>query len=190
MIIKSKIINIEEVQELNPVELVKGKEVIKKYFETEPAGQEILNNIFVSYVSHKALGKILSIYVYNYMELFINENLEIVFSYIKTKDGWKELDKEQAQRELYRLYYTLGYNIIEQDKKKDLKSKYNLIGYLLKYKLYYKSFINWEIQDGYVKFNFINKQGYRRCWQTSKINIKEYLSYNNNDILKVLFDLN
>ena len=190
MIIKSKIINIEEVQEFNPVELVKGKEVIKKYFETEPAGQEILNNIFVAYVNHKALGKILSIYVYNYMELFINENLEIVFSYIKTKDKWEELDKEQAQRELLKLYYRLGYHQQEQEQKKDLKSKYNLIGYLLKYKFNYKSFTGWEVKQGHIRFNFINKEGYKRSWDTDKRSIQEYFNYNNTNISKVLFDLN
>ena len=190
MIIKNKIINLNDIQVIEGIEVTRGKEVIKGYFNFNPLAAEVLDNTFISYVNNKGLGKVLSICIKNHIELFINKNLQIIYSYIKTKDGWKELDKEQAQRELYRLYYTLGYNRIEQDKKKDLKSKYNLIGHLLKYKLYYKSFINWEIQDGYVKFNFINKQGYRRCWQTNKSNIKEYLSYNNNDILKVLFDLN
>lgn len=189
---ESKILIAEGVKELEKINLNsnlinEGIKKVERYFSLEPLHVELLNNVYINYF--KGL-ELISIEMHNYIQIIIDKSLNIIYSYIKKGGAWQELEKEQAKRILYKVYSALGKKQLKQEKESNIQSKYNLIGYLLKYKLNYKNFISWEYTvNNFIRFNFINKEGYKRSWLTSKKNIIEYFNYNNSDIKQVLFDL-
>ena len=190
----SQAVKVEDVKELQKIDVKSeameaGKELFKGYFDLKPTmWQEIKNGISVIYNNSLYNQDILVIAIQRHLEIYINKDLNIMFAYVKANGVWKELDKEQATKELCKIYKALGAEQLIKRKESNMQSKYNLIGYLLKYKFNYKSFISWEKTiNNFICFNFINEEGYNRSWITDKKSIIEYLNYNNADIKKVLF---
>ena len=191
--LKNEIIKAEDVKELEEIninsKLLKiGMDIIKSTFNYKQLKKELANNIFITEVNIYTNHDLRAITIKKSIEIYINKDLKIIYSYIKTGSSWAELDKEQAKAVLNDLYLFLGAEKINRLKTNNIEGKYNLIGYLLKYKFNYKSFVSYEKTiNNYICFNFINKEGYKRSWQTTKSRIAEYFNYTNTDIIKTLF---
>lgn len=191
--LKNEIIKAEDVKELEEIninsKLLKiGMDIIKSTFNYKQLKKELANNIFITEVNIYTNHDLRAITIKKSIEIYINKDLKIIYSYIKTGASWAELDKEQAKAVLNDLYLFLGAEKINRLKTNNIEGKYNLIGYLLKYKFNYKSFVSYEKTiNNYICFNFINKEGYKRSWQTTKSRIAEYFNYTNTDIIKTLF---
>lgn len=191
--LKNEIIKAEDVKELEEIninsKLLKiGMDIIKSTFNYKQLKKELANNIFITEVNIYTNHDLRAITIKKSIEIYINKDLKIIYSYIKTGASWAELDKEQAKAVLNSLYLFLGAEKVDRLKTNNIEGKYNLIGYLLKYKFNYKSFVSYEKTiNNYICFNFINKEGYKRSWQTTKSRIAEYFNYTNTDIIKTLF---
>ena len=68
------------------------------------------------------------------------------------------------------------------------KNKIKLVGNLLAQKLDF-SFIGYSENNGCIDFNFVNKEGFKRCYATEYRRIIKYCTYTNTNIMKVLFDM-
>lgn len=68
------------------------------------------------------------------------------------------------------------------------KNKIKLVGKLLAQKLNF-SFIGYSENNGCIDFNFINKEGFKRCYATRYNRIIEYCTYTNTNIMNILFNM-
>ena len=66
------------------------------------------------------------------------------------------------------------------------KNKINFVGRLLAQKLNF-SYIGYTENYGFIDFNFINKEGFNRCYATRYNRIIQYCTYTDIDIINVLF---
>ena len=68
------------------------------------------------------------------------------------------------------------------------KNKIKLVGKLLAQKLNF-SFIGYSENNGCIDFNFVNKEGFKRCYATRYNRIIEYCTYTNTNIMNILFNM-
>ena len=68
------------------------------------------------------------------------------------------------------------------------KNKIKLVGKLLAQKLNF-SFIGYSANNGCIDFNFVNKEGFKRCYVTEYRRIIKYCTYTNTNIMNILFNM-
>lgn len=116
--VKSEILKagcVEELEQINlnscgAIKYIKeGKELLKSYFNCNSSDIKILDNILASKSKLNNLNCIV-IDIKDYVQIILDQNLEILYSYIKKRGAWKELEREQAQQTLYKIYITLSRN--------------------------------------------------------------------------------
>lgn len=68
------------------------------------------------------------------------------------------------------------------------KKKINLVGRLVAQKLGY-TYAGCEVNSSSVDYNFINKEGFKRCYATNRHRIEEYCNYTDCNLIGILFNL-
>lgn len=113
--VKSEILKAESLEELEEINInnggaiKEGIELLKGYFDSNKSDIKILSNILASKKKLNNLSCIV-IDIKDYIQIILDQNLEILYSYIKKRGAWKELEREQAQQTLYKIYITLSRN--------------------------------------------------------------------------------
>ena len=108
---KSEILKADNINKLENLfantEVIKeGKELLKSYFNCNSSDIKILDNILAFKSKLNNLNCIV-IDIKDYVQIILDQNLEILYSYIRTLGAWEELEREQAQQTLYKIYIAL-----------------------------------------------------------------------------------
>lgn len=116
--VKSEILKAGCVEELEQINLnsygaikdiKEGKELLTSHFNCNSSDIKILDNILASKSKLNNLSCIV-IDIKDYIQIILDQNLNILYSYIKRFEAWEELEREQAQEILYKIYITLSRN--------------------------------------------------------------------------------
>ena len=116
--VKSEILKagcVEELEQINlnscgAIKYIKeGKELLTSHFNCNSSDIKILDNILASKSKLNNLSCIV-IDIKDYIQIILDQNLNILYSYIKKFEAWEELEREQAQEILYKIYITLSRN--------------------------------------------------------------------------------